>query len=143
MSCHYLLLLAEIQVMMWEGDVVSGRGGGVARNPMVIDHRLPLIESTRCLIPPKRDLVPLEREPEFEVDGGSSAAEKPIFVSLLARAICCDLSRCCSTFGGTRSDSSSIDGMARGSDGPWNDRLVLTHNSGEESGLGLVDTGAV
>ena len=101
-------------------------------------HRLPLIESTRFLIPPNRDLL-LLREPEFEVDSGSSAVEKPIFASLLARAICCD--RSCSTFGGTRSESSRVDGAPRECGGPWNDRLSWTHNSGEESAYVLVDTG--
>ena len=90
-------------------------------------HRLPLIESTRCLIPPKRGLLP-GREPEF--GGESSAAEKPIFASLLARAICCDRSRCCCTFGGTRSTSFRAGGTPRGSGDPWNDRLVRTYSSG-------------
>jgi len=107
---------------------------------MVTDHRLPFIESTRFLIPPNRDLVLPAREPEFRVDDGSSAGENPIFASLLARAICCDRSRCWSTFDGTRPVSS---GIARGCVDPWNDRLVETYNSGEESVGGLVDTGAV
>ena len=111
-----------------------------ARQPTVTGHRLPLIESTRFLIPPNRDLVLPAREPEFIVGDGNSAVEKPIFASLLARAICCDRSRCWSTFDGTRPMSS---GEARESDDPWNDRLVETYNSGEESVWGLVGTGAV
>ena len=106
-------------------------------------YRLPLIESTRLFIPPNRNFVLLEREPEFGLDDGSSAAENPIFASLLARAICCDRSRCCSTFGGTQSASSRADGTGRESDDSWNDRRAVTYNSGEESIWGLGSTGEV
>ena len=91
-DCYELpfFLLAEIQVMIWEGGCGEWEGGGVvqARQPTVAGHRLPLIDSTRFLIPPNRDLVLPVREPELRVDDGSSAVEKPIFASLLARAIC-------------------------------------------------------
>jgi len=85
-SNRHPLLLAAMRVMMWKRDWVSRRARGNALVDTADRHRLPLIESTRCLIPPKRDLLPLEREPEF--GDGSSAGEKPIFASLLAREIC-------------------------------------------------------
>ena len=129
MICHSLLLAG---MHTCDDNVVNGRGEEVLKG-VTRGHHLPLIDSTTHLIAPNRGLLPLLRELEFEVDDGSSAAEKPIFASLLARAICCDRSRCCSNFGGTQSVSSRVDETPRGSGGPWNDRLCWTYSSGEES----------